>query len=148
MGELMMNPKALRGAVAPALAITACYIASLVLPAAEFQRSGTAMFALQEEEPGYMLFVLAIVSVIYLPIWCANPLLWVGVGFLLAQRWKWACFCGLNALTLALTATILFYFTVDRPLIGHWLWVLSMAMLAGTGAAGHYSFGSKKAQNE
>lgn len=66
--------------------------------------------------------------------WYANPLLWLGYVLLILRRWSWATLLGLAAFAAAVAVYnplgVSFYFR------GFWLWVASIAVLAGSGAYG------------
>ena len=76
---------------------------------------------------GYQAFFWALVSVIYLPMWLSNPVVWIGCGYCVDGRWKAARNCGLVAVLLAISEVL---FWDDPPEIGYYLWVASMVMLA------------------
>ena len=80
---------------------------------------------------GYQAFFWALVSIIYLPMWLSNPVLWVGCGYCVDGRWTAARNCGLLAILLAISEV---WFWDDPPEIGYYLWVASMVVLAVAGA--------------
>ncbi|MEO8271683.1 MAG: hypothetical protein ABI557_18315 [Aureliella sp.] len=75
---------------------------------------------------GYQAFIYGFFSVIYLPMWMANPLFWIGCVHLNRNRWKSASRAGLCAVLLALSEI---YQWDDRPEIGYLVWLSSMVLL-------------------
>jgi predicted Ser/Thr protein kinase len=63
------------------------------------------------------------------PCWYANPALWAGCVLVLLRRWLWGGLVGLLALILGMT--VWNPFSQSRYLAGYWVWVASMAVLAG-----------------
>jgi hypothetical protein len=61
--------------------------------------------------------------------WYANPVLWAACLLLLFRRWLWAGLAALLAVALGISEWN--PFSQSRYLIGYWLWMASMAVLAG-----------------
>ena len=96
------------------------YLVSFFLPALD----GT---------PGYEAFILAVLFVIGLPMWLANPVFWFGVVRLAQGRYHSAGQAGRVALLLALSECWMFY---DKLAVGYFVWVGSMVLLAAVGRFG------------
>jgi tRNA A-37 threonylcarbamoyl transferase component Bud32 len=61
--------------------------------------------------------------------WYANPALWAACVLLVFRKWLWAGLAGLLALGLGIS--VWSPFSQSSFLVGYWLWVASMAVLAG-----------------
>jgi hypothetical protein len=83
---------------------------------------------------GYQAFWCALVFVIFLPMWAANPAFLVGLAWLSQGRYKSNGNAGLLALALALSESWMFYPELG---VGYFTWVASMAVLAVAGWCGH-----------
>jgi hypothetical protein len=82
---------------------------------------------------GYQAFVFALIWFVFLPMWAANPVFWIGLGRLFQGRHGSASRAGLAALLLALSESWMF----GRELgVGYLVWVGSMAVLVVAGACG------------
>ncbi len=110
-------------------AIAAVYALSFSLQAATDDRHGGVM-------SGYGCFLRAFQAFLRLgpgePVWLANPLLWLGCVALWFRKPLWAGLFGLTAMGLALTSLL----SGNAPsglFLGAWMWLASMALLAGTG---------------
>src|SRR5262245_26712287 len=80
---------------------------------------------------GYQAFFWALVSVIYLPMWLSNPVLWIGCGYCVDGRWKAERIWGLLAILRSISEV---WFWDDPPESGYYVWVSSMVLLAAAGA--------------
>jgi hypothetical protein len=121
--------------------ILSAYVSSLSLPFAtpmrlpEPQESyGTSAFILLYDRLGGAgLFA-----------WLANPLLWVGCVLLLFRVWGVAAVAGCLALSFGLiNSVVLFDGKIglwSRPLVGYYLWIASLALLACSGVLHEYFF--------
>jgi hypothetical protein len=79
---------------------------------------------------GFQAFVYAVISIVFIPMWFANPVFWLGTVFLFQHQWRAACRYGLVALALGLSEA----WIVWRELtVGYFFWVGSMALLAVAG---------------
>jgi hypothetical protein len=87
---------------------------------------------------GYEAFVYALLWVICIPMWAANPVFWCGLAYLSAGRYRSAGKAGLAALLLALSESWMFWGELE---IGYWIWAGSMAVLA---VAGLYAGGTER----
>jgi hypothetical protein len=82
---------------------------------------------------GWQAFIWSVLLVVYLPMWLANPVAWIGFARLLEGRRRSAGGAGLLAVLLAFSESWLFF----RELrVGYFLWVGSMAVLAVAGLLG------------
>jgi hypothetical protein len=79
---------------------------------------------------GYQTFVFALVFVIGVPMWAANPVFWIGLGKLYQGEYRTARTLGVVALLLALSECWLFS---EDLRVGYFAWVGSMAGLALAG---------------
>jgi len=75
---------------------------------------------------GFQAFFWAFISIIYLPMWLANPVFCVGWLFLSDGDGKTAFQCGAMAMLLAVSEV---WFWDDRPESGYFVWLGSMASL-------------------
>lgn len=75
---------------------------------------------------GFQAFFWAFISIIYLPMWLANPVFWVGWLFLSDGNTKTSLQCGATATLLAVSEV---WFWDDRPEAGYFVWLGSMAAL-------------------
>jgi hypothetical protein len=108
------------------LAVVVClYLASFFLPVSD---GGTprAMY-------GFQAFFGGLVSLVYIPMWLANPAMWFGCIRFGEGRWKAARNAGLLATLLGVSEI---WFMDDQLEIGYYLWVGSMVLLASGGAIG------------
>jgi len=86
------------------------------------------------------------------PAWFANPVFWVACSLLALRKWAWASLLALVAVALGLAEAVpdLFgYRPVEQQgdyLIGYWLWLSSMAMLATFGLVGWLGVGQPNPQ--
>lgn len=107
-------------------AIVCVYVASFALPAWNDYRGGDAFLAAARlqfnliEREGFDLGAVG---------WAPNPLLWLGLGCLLARRDVAATALGLAATLAACT-----WMPLAELLVGYYVWLLSMAGLAAAGA--------------
>ena len=80
---------------------------------------------------GYQAFFWGLVSLIYLPMWLANPLLWFGCICYRDGERSAARKAGTIATLLAISEVWLWD---DPPEIGYYVWIGSMVLLAIAGA--------------
>lgn len=76
---------------------------------------------------GFQAFYLALVSVIYWPMWLANPVFWFGCFAIAQRRWSTARNCGFVAFAFAISEVWLWD---DPPELGYYAWSGSMLGLA------------------
>jgi hypothetical protein len=79
---------------------------------------------------GYHAFICALVFVIGIPMWLANPVFWFGLVRLFQGRYTSAGTAGVVALLLALSQVWMFRGAAQ---VGYWVWVGSMGLLALAG---------------
>jgi hypothetical protein len=82
---------------------------------------------------GFMAFFWSMVIPSFLPMWLANPVLWIGYVKAANQRWHAVTIAGVVALGLAMSESWVFWRQVN---VGYFLWIGSMALLAAAGLAG------------
>ncbi len=82
---------------------------------------------------GYAAFLWGLYGVLLgIPVWLANLALWFGLGHLALGQYRGAAIAGIIAVGLGLTGI-----TLDPGfLIGYYLWMGSMALLAAVGLVG------------
>jgi hypothetical protein len=78
---------------------------------------------------GYQAFVWGFLFVVFLPMWMANPLFWIGCHHFYHGRFQVARNASLTASALAVSELWLWD---DRPSVGYFLWLASMLLLAVT----------------
>lgn len=91
-----------------------------------------------EDFLGFQAFLSGLIGLLILvPIWLANPLLWIGWGLLSRGKPKGAAICGWFATPLALL-TLVYDFDIQFGFksIGYWAWTASMALLLLAGMMG------------
>jgi MYXO-CTERM domain-containing protein len=103
------------------------YAASFLLPVADAGE--------HQEILGYQAFFWAPLTIVYLPMWLANPVLWLGCACAGDQGWRAARNAGLAAVLLAVSEVWLWD---DPPELGYYLWVASMVALGLAGLIGVY----------
>jgi len=81
---------------------------------------------------GYQAFILSIWSVIYIPMWMANPVFWFGCLALDQGPWKRASYASLCSVLLAISELGLWD---HSPEIGYYIWLSSMLLLTLTAFA-------------
>jgi hypothetical protein len=82
---------------------------------------------------GYQAFVCAVLFVIGVPMWLANPVFWLGLVLLSRREYRSASTAGIVALLLALSECWMFSGDLG---VGYFVWVGSMAFLALVGLFG------------
>lgn len=100
-------------------AILAIYAVSFLLPVTDAGEP-QVMY-------GFQAFGWAIISVIYWPMWLANPVFWFGCLAIVQQRWPLARNSGFVASALAISEVCMWD---DTPELGYYVWAGSMAGLA------------------
>jgi hypothetical protein len=104
------------------IVINSLYAVSFAMPVTD---AGTpqAMY-------GWQAFLFSLVYVIFLPMWLADPVFWIGCLSYANGRFHAARNAGLTAAVLAVSEVWLWD---DRPEIGYWIWLASMLLLAVAG---------------
>jgi hypothetical protein len=113
-------------AILGALAV-AMYGVSFFLPAA-----GTFL--------GFQAFVCALLFIIGVPMWLANPVFWLGLVMLSRREYRSASHAGMIALVLALSECWMFSGELKA---GYYVWAGSMAVLALVGLFGEWTDGPR-----
>jgi hypothetical protein len=101
------------------LAIATVYVAAFFLPVTDA--------ATPRQMRGYEAFFWAFVSIVYLPMWLANPALWFGGSQFLARRWNSARNAALVAVALGVSEV---WMWDDVPNSGFYVWIGSMILLS------------------
>lgn len=87
---------------------------------------------------GFHAFLSGIIGLLLLiPVWLANPFLWMGWGLIFGGKPRGAVTCGWFATPLALL-TLFYGFEIEFGLqsTGYWTWAASMALLLAAGLTG------------
>jgi hypothetical protein len=135
--------------------VAGVYGLSFLLPAARIPvRMGPTLIGGKMADPGGErlapvrlsgadAFRLSIDSDTMVIAWLANPVLWLGIALLALRRWLLAGLAGVAAFALASVAYLLPLGDPDRAdyLIGYWLWLASMVLLAAFGLFGCWRWG-------
>lgn len=87
---------------------------------------------------GFHAFLSGIIGLLMLiPVWLANPFLWIGWGLIFGGKPRGAAICGWLATPLAIL-TLVFGFGIEFGLqsAGYWAWTASMVLLLAAGLTG------------
>jgi len=118
------------------LTVVVCvYMLSFLLPVTD-ANTPRAMY-------GFQAFFWGLVSIVYLPMWLANPTLWFGCLRYGEGRWKSARNAGLLAVLLGVSEV---WMWDGRPEIGYYLWMSSMVLLALAGTIQSFRLADNSAQ--
>jgi len=109
--------------------IVGLYLVSFFLPVTDAGQP--------QEMVGYEAFFWGLVSIMFIPMWAANPCLWIGIYYLHSQRWRRAGWLGFSAALLAVSEV---WIWDDPPEIGYYLWLITMLILGVTAFIGQYVY--------